>query len=151
MDRIIQTLSNLLGTEEPTTRKILYTIGVIVGYVVVRQLAAYMVGRRVKDVARKYFASKTVTYLLGLVALIALLRIWLGGITNFGIGPVKRYDPFAPVNQRLAVAGTETNSVHGIAADANGWIWGAKPPNVVRLDAERYELELDDGHRVEGL
>jgi small-conductance mechanosensitive channel len=82
MDKFIETLSNLLGTGEDTTRKLLYTVAVIVGYVVIRQLVAFMVTRRVRDVARKYFASKTVTYLLGLVALVALLRIWLGGITG---------------------------------------------------------------------
>jgi hypothetical protein len=60
-------------------------------------------------------------------------RIWLADYASHG---VRRYDPFEPVNQRLSEAATATNGVHGIAADADGWVWGAKAPNVVRLDAE---------------
>ncbi len=58
-------------------------------------------------------------------------RVWLGA------SPIKRYDPLAPVDQRLAVATGDAASAYaaGIAADANGSVWGAATP-VVRLDAE---------------
>jgi hypothetical protein len=58
-------------------------------------------------------------------------RVWLGG-------EIKRYDPLAPENERLALAGNPTMSnpySAGIAADANGFVWGANSP-VLRLDAE---------------
>jgi len=62
-------------------------------------------------------------------------RVWLGG----NGGPIKRYDPSAPADQRLTIApdSAKTSGVHGIGADAKGWIWGAAPGRgVVRLDAE---------------
>jgi hypothetical protein len=52
-------------------------------------------------------------------------RIWLGSATQgHANSDIKRYDPYAPSDQRLKrVAGTlETN---GIAADGEGFVWGA--------------------------
>jgi sugar lactone lactonase YvrE len=56
-------------------------------------------------------------------------RVWTGG------GAVQRYNPKAPLAQRYAAA--NTGFVHGIAADANGWIWGAGGGHIVRVDAEQ--------------
>jgi hypothetical protein len=60
-------------------------------------------------------------------------RVWLGGM-------IKRYDPLAPANERLALANPDPQSAMvlsaaGIAADANGWVWGAGQ-SIVRLDAD---------------
>jgi small-conductance mechanosensitive channel len=43
---------------------------------------AYVLERRLDDPARRYIATKTVGYLLGLVSALALLRIWLGGFSG---------------------------------------------------------------------
>jgi len=60
-------------------------------------------------------------------------RVWLGGFDN----PIKRYDPSAAADLRLAVAPATTNGVHGIAVDANGWVWGARTGStMVRMDAD---------------
>jgi hypothetical protein len=60
-------------------------------------------------------------------------RVWLGG---YG-GSIARYDHSAMANQRLTIAPAGTNGVHGIAADADGWVWGAaRGRGVVRLDAD---------------
>ena len=60
-------------------------------------------------------------------------RVWLGG---YG-GPMKRYDHAAPADQRLLVGPADTDGVHGIAADAAGFVWGgARGRGVVRVDAE---------------
>ncbi|MBS3734822.1 MAG: mechanosensitive ion channel [Phycisphaerae bacterium] len=59
--------------------KLLWTLLVLLGYFLIRKLVIGLTGRRIKDVARKYIASKTISYLLGAVALVALVRIWLGG------------------------------------------------------------------------
>jgi hypothetical protein len=54
-------------------------------------------------------------------------RVWLGS-------QIKRYDPLAPANQRLAL--TSSNElVAGIAADANGWVWGASS-SIQRVNAD---------------
>lgn len=61
-------------------------------------------------------------------------RVWLGG------NDIGRYDPAAAVGSRwqrtnLSYAGGI--AVHGIAADAAGWVWGASQTRgVVRVDAE---------------
>jgi hypothetical protein len=60
-------------------------------------------------------------------------RVWLGG----GSG-IKRYDPKLPAAQRYAHSGANGFS-HGIAADANGWVWGANDPNVVRVNGDTLE------------
>ena len=70
-------------------------------------------------------------------------RIWLGGISDsHGAGTVKRYDPFAASDERLAEApGTEWT--HGIAADAEGFIWAAGQDfgteSIWKIDAETLE------------
>jgi len=66
-------------------------------------------------------------------------RIWVGG-AHGGDG-VRRYDPLAPADQRLAfapdIAGDGIQGIHGIAADAAGWVWGAaRDGGVWRIDAE---------------
>jgi hypothetical protein len=69
-------------------------------------------------------------------------RVWLGG-AHGGTG-VMRYDPLAGADARLAwvstVAGNDEEGVHGIAADASGWIWGgARDLGVWRVDSETLE------------
>jgi streptogramin lyase len=75
-------------------------------------------------------------------------RVWMGGA--WGGDGVVRYDPLAPADERLSriddgdfsAMGTYTFDdaelgIHGIAADANGWIWGAgHDSGVWRIDAE---------------
>ena len=75
-------LETSLGIGPRTVRALLATIGVIVGYLVVRGLLASLAMRRIQDVAKRYVATKTISYLLGLIVLIMLIRIWLGGVTG---------------------------------------------------------------------
>ncbi|MBW2527089.1 MAG: hypothetical protein JRI23_23105 [Deltaproteobacteria bacterium] len=57
-------------------------------------------------------------------------RIWLGG------DAVRRYNPLAPEAQRLDTVSVGP-FIHGIAADADGSVWGAAGGNgVVRLDGD---------------
>ena len=60
-------------------------------------------------------------------------RVWLGG----GKG-IKRYDPHVPAAQRYTAS--VNGFSHGIAADANGWIWGARNPDVVRLNGDSMQF-----------
>ena len=66
-------------------------------------------------------------------------RVWLGA-AHGGMG-VMRYDPLAAADDRLDVvtglAGTNAQGINGIAADANGWVWGgAGDLGVWRIDSE---------------
>ena len=57
-------------------------------------------------------------------------RVWLGGDV------IHRYDPSLPPAQRYASVGG-TGFIHGIAADASGWVWGAAGGNgVIRVDGD---------------
>jgi len=61
-------------------------------------------------------------------------RVWLGGGTG-----LKRYIPTAPAATRYAHGGA-TGFSHGVAADANGWIWGANSSaGVVRMNGDTLE------------
>ena len=61
-------------------------------------------------------------------------RVWLGG------SDIVRYDPSAPAGARVVEVGLdfdESIRVHGIAADAEGWVWGAGTDHgVVRVSAD---------------
>lgn len=75
-------------------------------------------------------------------------RVWLGGAYG-GIG-VKRYDPLADADARLSlvpmVAGTDFNGVNGIAADANGFVWGAAgDEGVWRIDSDSLDFQQVTG------
>ncbi len=67
-----------LGISPDTLRSILLSLAVVAGYFVVRSILVRLARRRVKDVARKYMATKSITYLLGIVAVLALVRVWVG-------------------------------------------------------------------------
>jgi small-conductance mechanosensitive channel len=69
-----------LGISEVLLGRIFWTIVVIVVYLVVRWIVAVVVTRRVGDTARQYILLKTSAYLIGFLGLIALVRIWMGGL-----------------------------------------------------------------------
>ena len=57
-------------------------------------------------------------------------RVWIGGTQ------LARYDPSADIGRRWTL-GNSSPFIHGIAADADGWVWGAAASNgVVRIDAD---------------
>jgi hypothetical protein len=80
-------------------------------------------------------------------------RVWMGGA--WGGNGVLRYDPLAPADKRLKrIDDTAFNTmsshtfdsndfgIHGIAADAHGWVWGAgHDTGVWRIDAETMQLK----------
>ena len=60
-------------------------------------------------------------------------------VTSHHTGDVMRYDPMAAPGSRWQTVGLGFGgiSVHGIAADAEGWVWGGAWTNgVVRIDAD---------------
>ena len=88
-------------------------------------------------------------------------RVWIGGsnrasprVPYFG-----RYDPTAPAGSRwISVAVPRgTHVVNGIAADADGWIWGAvhTEGGVVRIEADNptnwFQVPGTVGHSCKGM
>ncbi len=74
-----------LGVSPNILAVILGTLLVIVLYVVIRYVIVRIATRRIEDVARRYVTTKVINYVLGLLALLALAKIWLGGATAGGI------------------------------------------------------------------
>ncbi len=67
-------------------------------------------------------------------------RVWIGG------GDIERYDPSAPVGNRWVRVGYGSGgiAIHGIAADAQGWIWGAgQGSGVIRVNADEPAMGED--------
>lgn len=62
--------------------KIFGTIVVMVVYAVVRRLALKIAGRTVEDPSSRYQISKASGYLFGFVALLAIIKIWVQGVTG---------------------------------------------------------------------
>lgn len=58
-------------------------------------------------------------------------RVWLGGY----VGLVHRYDPTEAPNARLAAV-PESQNVHGIGADRDGWVWGARGGELLRIQGD---------------
>jgi hypothetical protein len=71
-------------------------------------------------------------------------RVWLGG----GSG-LKRYVPKNPAASRF----TQSNNgfSHGVAADANGFVWGARHPQVVRLNGDTMEFTVVNTSSSKGM
>lgn len=82
----IQQLDDLaaayLGISALTANKILWSIAVGLAYLFFRRTVVHVITRRLDDNARRYIAVNTVYYFLGILMVLALLRIWLGGITG---------------------------------------------------------------------
>ena len=74
-------------------------------------------------------------------------RVWLGGGTG-----LKRYVPTAPAASRYKHSGANGFS-HGVAADANGWVWGANNNGkVIRMNGDTLENTfVDVGGSTKGM
>jgi small-conductance mechanosensitive channel len=66
--------------------------------------------RRLEDPERRYIATKTVDYLLGLVSVLVLLRIWLGGFRGLAAS-------IGIISAGLAIA------LHSPLTNLAGWIF----------------------------
>jgi len=85
MDALWQYVSDIYNkflAIHPSMFGILLTLAVVAGYFLFRTILRKIVGRRIQDIARRHIAGKTITYLLGLLAIILLIRIWVGGLAG---------------------------------------------------------------------
>lgn len=73
-------------------------------------------------------------------------RVWVGHAHSGFLSPggVTRYDPTQPAATRrgwIAVSGNDANGINGIAADGNGFIWGAGGNSGVwRIDGDTLQF-----------
>ena len=70
-------IDDLIGLSPDTLAHILDTILVIITYLLLRKLLKGKLFRRIIDPSRRYIISKTITYVLGLFAVLIIAKIWL--------------------------------------------------------------------------
>lgn len=70
------------GIPPPVFSKLLWTLAIWLLFVGVRRIVFHVLQKRVQDMARQYIATKTASYALGILAIVAVLRVWLGGMTG---------------------------------------------------------------------
>jgi len=103
-------LSVYLGISETALDKVVLSAVLVMLLVLVRRAAAFVLERRIDDPSRRYIATKTIDYLLGLVSVLVLLRIWLGGISGLAAS-------IGIISAGLAIA------LHAPLTNLAGWIF----------------------------
>jgi small-conductance mechanosensitive channel len=70
-------VEKVIGLSPDTLAHLLDTIITIVVYLLLRKLLKFTILRRVTEPNRRYGLSKTISYVLGLIALLVIAKIWL--------------------------------------------------------------------------
>lgn len=81
-DRLNELAEQYLGIPAGRVDELVWTVVILVGFVLLRRVIGWAIGRRIADPSIQYAAVKTVNYVLGVAAVLVLLRLWLGGITG---------------------------------------------------------------------
>ena len=76
-DPLAQGWNDVLGLDPQVLELLLETCVVLLFYVIFYLLVRRLVNNKFDDVARRYTARRTATYILGFLALMAVMRIWV--------------------------------------------------------------------------
>jgi small-conductance mechanosensitive channel len=71
-----------LGMPGDLFTKIALTLAAVCGCLLFRAIVVRLATKKIRDVSKKYIANKAISYFLWLLVLIALIRIWLGGVAG---------------------------------------------------------------------
>jgi len=110
VESLSDALSTYLGISEASFDKVILSFFLMLLLMVLRRATAFVLERRIEDSARRYIATKTIDYLLGLASLLILLRIWLGGISGLAAS-------IGIISAGLAIA------LHAPLANLAGWVF----------------------------
>ena len=110
IDELVATLGGYIGIPEATLDKVILSLALVLSLLLLRRGVGLVLERRLEDTARRYIAVKTVNYLLGFVSVLALLRIWLGGVTGLAAS-------IGIISAGLAIA------LHAPLTNLAGWIF----------------------------
>jgi small-conductance mechanosensitive channel len=110
LQQLDDALSRYLGISTAALDKILLTVAVGLVLLLLRRTLLFVLTRRLEDAERRYIAVKTVNYLLGFAATLALLRIWLGGISGLAAS-------LGIISAGLAIA------LHAPLTNFAGWVF----------------------------
>lgn len=110
VESLSDALSMYLGISETALDKLVLSLFLVLLLVLLRRALAFIADRRLEDPVRRYLAIKTVDYLLGLVSVLVLLRIWLGGFSGLAAS-------IGIISAGLAIA------LHEPLTNLAGWIF----------------------------
>jgi len=71
------------GLSSAAVERLAWTLGIAVVYIAIRVLAIVVLDRRIPDVSKRYIATKTVNYVLGVAVLVTVLIVWFGNVTGW--------------------------------------------------------------------
>ncbi|MGB0678133.1 MAG: mechanosensitive ion channel family protein [Polyangiales bacterium] len=77
--RWAQRIEDVVGTSPETQLNLLHTLVVLVAYLLLRKGLRRSVLRQIEEPERRYRASKAISYVSGVVAVVLLAKIWLLG------------------------------------------------------------------------
>jgi small-conductance mechanosensitive channel len=110
LQRIEDAMSSTLGIPTELIDRLAITLLVFLVLVLARWIFHFFLIRRIDDVDRHYIAVKTLNYIVGVSAFLALLRIWLGGFTGLAAS-------IGIISAGLAIA------LHDPLTNLVGWIF----------------------------
>jgi len=110
IQRLEQAIGSTLGISADLFDKLATTLFVLVMVFAVRWTFLFILNRRVDDIDRRYIAVKAVNYIVGITAVLVLLRVWLGGLTGV-------YASIGIISAGLAIA------LHDPLTNLVGWIF----------------------------
>ena len=81
---MVNTIAQILNVSNSVAEHLLYTLGALAVFVVLRMLTAMIIRRNVQDEKRSYNLRKTFTYVYSGLFLFSLGTIWLNGMESIG-------------------------------------------------------------------
>lgn len=81
---MVNTIAQILNVSNSVAEHLLYTLGALAVFVVLRMLTAMIIRRNMQDEKRSYNLRKTFTYVYSGLFLFSLGTIWLNGMESIG-------------------------------------------------------------------
>lgn len=82
IEHFLETIRTTLGVTPEVFDSIVWTLAIILLYMVTRKILGIIISRSSPEPTRRYVANKTVVYILSFIAILLIIRLWLGGISG---------------------------------------------------------------------
>jgi small-conductance mechanosensitive channel len=83
LSRYEQIVADTLGVQEDLIPRVLGTVLVVLGYLLVRRVTRRIVARTVEETSARYQVSRFVAYGAGVLGLVILVKIWFASVTGY--------------------------------------------------------------------
>jgi len=82
IEHLLETIRTTLGVTPEVFDRMVWTLAIILLYMVTRKILGIIISRSSPEPTRRYVANKTVVYILSFIAILLIIRLWLGGISG---------------------------------------------------------------------